>query len=198
VDRYTHGLGWIDMNGDGLPDAVITKGWWQSPPDPRQPNWVFHPADLGEDCSQIYALDAKGGGSQGLISASAHQYGIWWHEKIKNERGETTWKHHVIFNGFSQSHALAMADINGDGYADLVSGKRYFAHNGKDPGAFEPAVLYWFEARPGKSPVWIPHLIDDSSGVGLQVLVLDLNQDGLADIVVSNKKGLFFFEQKRL
>jgi hypothetical protein len=201
VGRYTHGLGWADMNGDGRPDVIITKGWWESPVDPRQPNWVFHPADLGEDCSQIYAVYMKGDGKtdgvKNLVSASAHNYGIWWHEKTKDEQGNTTWKHHTIFSGFSQSHALAMADINGDGYADLVTGKRWFAHNEKDPGAFDPAVLYWLEFKPGKDPSWIPHLIDDKSGVGLQVLTQDINGDGLTDIIVANKKGVFFFEGKK-
>ncbi len=156
-------------------------------------NWVFHPADLGEDCSQIYILDAKGNGQKGLVSASAHNYGIWWHEKT----GETSYTHHTIFNGFSESHALTMADVNGDGHPDLVTGKRYFAHNGEDPGAYEPAVLYWFEFKPGENPSWIPHLIDSDSGVGLQVLVQDINGDGLPDIIVANKKGVFFFEQKK-
>ena len=197
VNRYTHGLGFADMNGDGRPDVIITKGWWEMPADPKQPDWVFHPADLGEDCSQIYMLDVKGDGSKDLISASAHHYGIWWHERTKNENGNEVWKHHVIFNGFSQSHGLAVADINGDGHPDLITGKRYFAHNGKDPGAFEPAVLYWFEFKPGKTPFWIPHLIDNNSGVGLQVVVQDMNHDGLPDIIVCNKKGLFFFEQKK-
>ena len=189
--RYTHGLGLIDMNGDGRKDVVITKGWWECPVDPAMENWVFHPADLGEDCSQIYALDVKGHGQQALVSASAHRYGIWWHEQK-----DTGWVHHLIYNGVSETHAMALADVNGDGHPDLVTGKRYFAHNGEDPGAYEPSVLYWFEFKPGANPSWIPHLIDDDSGVGLQVLVQDLNGDGLNDIIVSNKKGVFFFEAK--
>lgn len=195
--RYTHGLDWADMNGDGRKDAIITKGWWECPADPTQPNWVFHPADFGQDCSQMYVLDTHGNGKLDLISASAHDYGIWWHERMDNENGKVSWQHHTIFNTFSESHALALADINGDGHPDLITGKRYFAHNEKDPGALEPAVLYWFEFQPGNTPQWIPHLIDDNSGVGLQVLVQDINKDGLADIVVANKKGVFFFEQKK-
>jgi len=186
--RYTHGLGLIDMNGDGRKDVVITKGWWECPVDRTSGNWVFHPADLGEDCSQIYALDVKDNGQQALVSASAHRYGIWWHEKT-----DTGWAHHLIYNGVSETHAMALADVNGDGHPDLVTGKRYFAHNGEDPGAYDPSVLYWFEFKPGNHPAWIPHLIDDNSGVGLQVLVQDINGDGLPDIIESNKKGLVIF-----
>jgi hypothetical protein len=190
--RYTHGLGFIDMNGDGRKDVVITKGWWEQPKDPTTENWVFHPANLGEDCSQIYALDVRGDGKQSLISASAHNYGVWWHEQT-----DTGWAHHVIYNGFSETHALALADINGDGHPDLVTGKRYYAHNGEDPGGHEPAVLYWFEFVPGATPKWIPHEIDDNSGVGLQVLVYDIDGDGLPDIIVANKKGVFIFRQRK-
>jgi hypothetical protein len=195
TNKYTHGLGWSDMNQDGRPDVIITKGWWESPKDVTQPDWPFHPADLGEDCSQMYALDLDTDGDADVISASAHNYGIWWHEQMKNDNGQIFFKHHEISKAFSQSHALALADINGDGYPDLVTGKRYYAHLGHDPGAHEPSVLYWFEYRPGKSPEWLPHLIDNDSGVGLLVIVKDINQDGLPDIIVANKKGVFIFER---
>ena len=195
TNLYTHGLGWGDMNQDGRPDVIITKGWWESPKDVTQSDWSFHPADLGDDCSQMYSLDLDGDGDSDVISASAHNYGIWWHEQVRDENGKIFFKHHEISRAFSETHGLALADINGDGFPDLVTGKRYFAHNGKDPGAFDPSVLYWFEYRPGRSPKWIPHLIDNNSGVGLQVIVKDINQDGLPDIVVANKKGVFIFER---
>jgi hypothetical protein len=214
TNRYTHGLGLSDMNGDGRPDVIITKGWWECPanlahsatptaagPSSATPSastspaapWPFHPADLGEDCSQIYALDVNKDGQKDLISASAHRYGIWWHTHIK----DTAWAHNLIDKSVSETHALTLADINGDGHPDLITGKRYFAHNGEDPGAFEPSVLYWFEFKPGRQPIWVPHLIDSDSGVGLQVLVQDIDRNGRPDIIVANKKGVFFFEQQK-
>ncbi len=197
TDRYTHGLGFADMNGDGRKDVIITKGWWETPKDATQSNWTFHPADFGEDCAQMYVLDLDGDGDLDVVSSSAHNYGIWWHEQVKDAGGNITWKHHQIDKSISETHALSLADINGDGYPDLVTGKRYFAHLERDPGALEPSVLYWFQFKPGKNPQWVPHQIDGNSGVGLQVLVQDINGDGVPDIIISNKKGVFFFEGKR-
>ena len=91
---------------------------------------------------------------------------------------------------------MAIKDINGDGNVDFVTGKRYFAHNGKDPGEFEPAVIYWFEYKPGKTPAWVRHEIDNDSGLGLHVTVEDINNDGLPDIVTGNKKGVRIFTQE--
>jgi hypothetical protein len=126
--------------------VVITKGWWEAPEDPTQPDWTFHEAHLGEDCADMLVQDVDGDGDADLISTSAHKYGIWWHEHAKDADGKITWKTHVIQEKlFSQSHAAVAADMNGDGLVDFVTGKRFWAHNGHDPGEKEPAVLYWFE-----------------------------------------------------
>ena len=45
--------------------------------------------------------------------------------------------------------------------------------------------------------MWIPHQIDNDSGVGTQFEVADVNGDGLLDIATSNKKGTNYFEQIR-
>ena len=114
---------------------------------------------------------------------------------LSDDAGHIKYIHHEISRAFSESHGLVMTDVDGDGFPDLVTGKRYFAHNGKDPGGYEPAVLYWFELKPGRPPVWIPHLIDNNSGVGLLPVVADMNQDGLMDIITANKKGVYIFER---
>ena len=98
----------------------------------------------------------------------------------------------------SQTHASCLADINGDGLPDYVTGKRYWAHVGKDPGADEPSLVVWYElSRAGGRPQWTRHTIDDDSGVGTQFEVVDVNGDGLLDVVTSNKKGVFYFQQVR-
>jgi len=190
--QYTHGLGWGDINKDGRNDVIIKSGWWESPLNVKDADWTFHEAALGEDGANMFAFDADADGDHDVVSSSAHNYGIWWHEQTNNG-----WVTHEISRLFSQSHALAFKDINGDGYPDLISGKRFLAHINGDPGTQDPSVLYWYEFVPAKSPQWIPHLVDDASGIGNNFEVQDINDDGLIDIVISNKKGVFFFEQLR-
>ena len=196
TEKYSHGLGAGDVNGDGRNDVLIKEGWWQAPIDRTKSNWKFHPAKLGPDCADILVYDVDDDGDSDIITSSAHNYGIWWFEQKSSPQGPK-FEQHVIYDKFSQTHAIILIDINGDGVKDLVTGKRYFAHQGHDPGGHEPAVLYWFELRrPKKGQVeFIPHKIDDNSGVGTQFKVTDINGDRRPDIVTSNKKGVHVFLQ---
>ncbi|MHC4888185.1 MAG: FG-GAP-like repeat-containing protein, partial [Planctomycetota bacterium] len=196
TERYSHGLGCGDINGDGRNDVIFTSGWWEAPKDRTQKNWKWHPAKLGPGCADMLVYDVDGDGDSDVISSSAHNYGIWWFEQIPPVDG-SQFKQHVIFDKFSQPHAIRLVDMNGDGVKDLVTGKRHFAHQGKDPGGKEPAVLCWFELRrPQKGKAeFILHKIDDNSGVGTQFEVTDMNKDGKWDIVTSNKKGVHVFLQ---
>ena len=195
--RFSHGLGISDVNGDGRKDIIIREGWWEAPADRSQVPWTFHETALGEPCSQMYAYDFDNDGDQDVISASAHAYGIWWHENI-SENDHDAFQRHLIDSSFSQTHGVAFTDMNGDGLPDLITGKRFYAHQGKDPGGKELAVLYWFEFSRDENnhPKWIPHLIDDNSGAGLQVVIVDINKDGKPDILNANKKGIIYFLQE--
>ncbi|XOV94172.1 MAG: FG-GAP repeat domain-containing protein [Bacteroidota bacterium] len=195
TNRFSHGLGSGDINGDGRTDVMIAEGWWEAPVD-RNQIWSWHKVSLGEPCSQMHVYDFDADGDNDVISCSAHNYGIWWHEHIKGTNGEISFKRHLIDSSFSQSHGAELTDMNRDGLPDLITGKRFFAHNGKDPGGLDPQVIYWIEMKrdENNNPSWEKHLIDDSSGIGLQVIVEDMNKDGLKDILIANKKGIFYFE----
>jgi hypothetical protein len=91
---------------------------------------------------------------------------------------------------------MTMADINKDGRMDFVTGKRFMAHNGKDPGEREPLGIYWYEYIPGPKVEWVKHVVEYSTrtGGGMQIPVADVDGDGDLDIVTPGKSGLFLFE----
>jgi hypothetical protein len=202
TNQFDHGLGTGDVNGDGRLDVICTGGWWEQPARADgKTSWKFHPASIGGPCADMYAVDVDGDGKADVISSSAHNYGIWWHRQLTGKGGKSSFQTRAFFPKLvSQTHALVMADIDGDGLKDLVTGKRWWAHGAHgdaDPNA--PAMLYWFKARKSKDGMlsYSPQVIDNDSGIGTQFTVADVNGDGLLDVVVSNKKGTFLFEQVR-
>lgn len=210
MGKYTHGLGISDVDQDGRLDIVWKDGWWGQTADPRtQPVWTEHKQSFGGGGSQMYAYDLDGDGDNDVLtSLAAHGYGLSWFENLDGKGAQ--WKEHLIMGdkaetspakvAFSQHHSLEMADIDGDGVLDFVTGKRWFAHNGADPGGMDPAVIYWFKTvrKGGAGQVeFIPHFIHDDSGVGCSFTTADINKDGRVDIIVGGKKGTFVHLQRR-
>ena len=78
---------------------------------------------------------------------------------------------------------------------ELIAGKRLRAHKGKDPGSAEPLGIYWYNIDEYTAPC-IKNVIAYNAqvGTGMKINVIDLDEDGDLDIVVSGKSGLYFLE----
>jgi hypothetical protein len=201
--KFSHGLGVGDMNKDGRPDVICTGGWWEQPakPDGVTP-WSFHPANFGGACADMFAVDLENTGMTGVLSTSAHQFGVWYQRPYKKDpkKPAISYETVTLFGRLaSETHAAHFVDIDGDGLKDLVTGKRFWSHGRNEPGHAWDACTYWLKAKKEKDGMitFTPMLIDDDCGVGTQFAVEDVNGDGLLDIVVSNKKGVRVVYQQR-
>ena len=201
--NYGGGVG--DLNGDGRPDMLRPDAWFEAPADPRQGKWIEHAWALGamdgkaDHTPLMLVFDVNGDKLPDVVTSSAHKHGIFWYEQSRGE-GKLSWKQHLIDDTWSQAHSLALADINGDGTPDLITGKRFMAHNGSDPDAFGKLGVYWYELQRGPVPKWIKHEIsfDQGIGSGVNLCAVDLDQDGDVDVVVTGKwGGPVWFENKR-
>jgi hypothetical protein len=90
---------------------------------------------------------------------------------------------------------MAWDDLDNDGKKELITGKRYRAHNEKDPGSFDPIGLYYFQWN-GESfskQVISYGPFGEGKGTGIYFEVVDLRDTGRKDIIVAGKDGLYVF-----
>src|SRR3954470_23435892 len=83
--KFTHGMGIGDVNGDNRLDFLEKDGWWEQPAkDSKDEVWKFHPMKFSEGGgSQMFAFDVHGDGRNDVVtSKAAHAYGLSWFENL--------------------------------------------------------------------------------------------------------------------
>jgi hypothetical protein len=208
-----HGIGAGDINGDGRIDLLNGNGWWEQPASgPTTPNWTFHATRFGNGGAEMAVYDVNGDKLNDVVTArQAHGFGLNWYEQKRSASGEITFEEHVIFKdysspeinaggvAFSELHGSTMGDVNGDGIPDFIVGKRQWSHHESflDPDPYGPPVLYaYITVRDPKAPGgarFVPELIDNASGAGSQVVAVDMNKDGIVDVLTTGANGSFIF-----
>ena len=196
--RQGHGLGCGDITGNGRMDLISAGGWLEAPEDPFAGKWEWRAEfDLASASVPVLVHDVNGDGLNDLIVGQAHAYGLAWWEQGKDGSGNRTWTKHDIDTERSQYHDLRLVDIDNDGELELITGKRYRAHQGHDPGANDPVGLYYFKIKDGE---FVRHTIDygpvdqGASGAGIYLWVEDLDGNGWKDIIAPGKEGLYLFK----
>lgn len=195
-NRQAHGLGAGDLNNDGRTDLLLDNGWLEAPVQPFKQAWMFHPEfNLQAASIPIIVTDVNGDGKNDFIAGKAHDYGLYWYEQSGDAGNKRIWKTHPMDLNNSQFHTMEWEDLDNDGKPELITGKRYRAHNDGDPGPNDPLGLYYYQWN-GES--FTKQIISygkfgEGKGTGIHFQIVDLQHDGLKDIVVAGKEGLFIF-----
>ena len=193
-----HGIGVADIDGDGKADIIATTGWFKQI-DANQDKWEWHPEfHLGDTGFPIIGYDVNNDGKMDIIFGQGHSYGLYWLEQ-QGEGANRKWIEHTIDESFSQSHALKMADLDGDGELELLVGKRYRGHNGHDAGSYDPLVIYYYKIdRKTGMFTRFPISVNGTAGAGTQFVTEDLDGDGDINIASAGKTGVHFFENLKI
>lgn len=171
----------MDVNGNGRLD-FITGGWWggtlrwrENPGDPGKP-WPEHIIAETGNIETTRAWDVDGDGELEIVPNMPGEPLV-----VYKLVGNGEFKAYMIYPEH-QGHGLGFGDVNGNGRGDFI-----FAHG-------------WLEAPEHPfEETWTYHPDFDLGYAGVPILVVDVNGDGINDLIVGqgHAYGLDWWEQKR-
>jgi len=170
----TGGIGLADFTGNGILDVAVSRRqtktayWFELRPDG---SWRQHVIGTSEHLARTLGAVAVDVDHDGFVDMVFS--GVWFRNPGNlAEEPDTPWEPHEFDGG---GHDIIAADINGDGFADIVT--------------FDGKVLAWFDTSNGLAKTVIADDLDVHGGVAPHGFG-DISGKGLVDLVVPD----FWFE----
>lgn len=169
----------VDVNHDGKPD-VVTAGWqlngvwWYENPGKLGVLWKKHFITDSYDTEGGVMADINGDGVPDLIFAHYNHSGLLWIDFSGAEP-----KVHHVGGRAEDGHGVGVADIDGDGKADILT------------------PYGWFRQIDANKDQWEWHGDWQLGDAGFPILGYDVNNDGKTDIIYGHghSYGLYWLEQ---
>ena len=191
----------VDVNHDGYPDIVtygwISNGlWWYENPKTKDGEWKKHFIANTYDNEGGWMADINGDGKPELVIAHYNHEGIIWvdfagpqpvvhklgHDHAHDKGQDPTAIIHTVSNNsdIEDGHGIGVADINGDGKADILT------------------PTGWFENIDADHDQWKWHPDWNLGDAGFPIIGYDVNNDGKMDIIYGegHSYGLYWLEQR--
>ena len=168
------GIAPLDVDGDGFLDLVCSGVWFRNPGKSKGGKWErIEFAQNTAGAHDIVVADIDGDGRKDIVMMSdTHKRlnALCWFKIPRTPR--EPWERHNIGPGIHGAIAPAgVADINGDGFPDVVRGDT------------------WFENKGGKGEEWLAHRNipmgrEGPFGVCVRTCVTNIDGDGKLAIVM--------------
>ena len=182
----SEGLSVGNINGDRYPDITFSGWWLQTPSNARGGSYAKKPIDSNyqntNQNTKEDVADIDGDGIEDIVIGPAESYRgganhvLAWY-KNPGSGYNSNWQRHVIRSNTNHHHTVKLADIDGDGDKDLITGKPW-----SSSGIPREVLIFYNNGSGGFGQVQ-----QVVGGKGLYSgVVYDIGNDGDLDIVGQN------------